>query len=115
MYDEINDDGAKILMMRVALQAAKDYSEAYRERRINFIRLVKLKRKTRNPKINHEIKITKGRLRANEEKLAEIEDFFRSEWGEECSGYPGDFAVNRLNERLRKECFWRHDGIWDSI
>ncbi len=115
MYDSIDDEGARRLMARIALQAAKDYSEAYRERRINFIRLVKLKRKTRNPKVSHDLRITKERLRASEARLKEIEDFFESEWGEECSGYPGDFAIKRLNERLRKECFWRHDGIWDSI
>lgn len=111
----MDDDRAKEFVYAICLQAIKDYRAAYKQHKINFVRMVRLKNAVRNPRINHELKETKNILREDEKRMKEIEDFFNSPWGTTCAGYPGEVTIRAMRERLEDDDMDEHEGIWGSL
>ena len=111
----MNDENAKELLVSIAVQAVIDYREAYRKHEINSIRLKRLKNTAQTQKVKNEIKGVKSMLSRSEIRMEEIESFFKSRWGVECTGHSGDVTIKMIRERLAADNMEDREGIWRMI
>lgn len=103
MHNEIPDEAYHQLMARVTLQAVKDYEHFYKMHKRAFIKYARIKRKTYRTKEDRKaLNGAKVALSISESGMKEVEDFFKSLWGEWITGIDGEKAVNTIRERARK-------------
>lgn len=101
--EEISDEAARALLARIALQAIKDYEHAYTLHKRAFLKYARIKRKTYRTRSDRQLLgKAKASLTVTEQELKEVEDFFRTPFGEECSGTGGENAVKMLRVRERR-------------
>lgn len=111
---DIEIEAINRLKAAIGLRAVIDYRDAYQSYRHALISLSRLRTKPETEETLKDIHTQTARKVNAEADLKELEHFFKSEYGELCTGLDGDKAIKQLREQLRKEGRWTRVSIFDA-
>lgn len=112
--DEISDDTLRLIKARIALQAVKDYRDAYSRKKRTFKKFLKYKMMSqRSPEEQKEYRRLKHIVTDCDNMMQEVEEFAMTSYGEDIFGFDGEHVVNSLRRKVKAE--WMDRSLFKRL